>query len=194
MRPSRREHLVRTALRLFMRDGFHATGIDAILAEAGCAKMTLYNHFRSKEELIVAALRARDREWQVWFRGAVERRAANPRARMLAIFAALREWFAGDFRGCAFINASAEYARRNDPVHRVAAQHKVQVRRYVRRLAAEAGAAAPGLLADQMCLLIEGAIVLARMTGDPAQALRARRAAAVLIRSAIGGPRRQRGG
>ena len=124
MRPSRRDHLVQTALRLFMSDGFHATGIDAILAEAGCAKMTLYNHFKSKNELIVAALERRDHAWREWFQEAVERRASSPRDRMLAIFVALEEWYRQDFRGCAFINASAEYPRRNHPIHRAAARHK----------------------------------------------------------------------
>ena len=69
---SRRDHLVETALALFMRDGFHATGIDRILSHAGVAKMTLYNHFKSKEELILAALRLRDERFLVWFPAAVE--------------------------------------------------------------------------------------------------------------------------
>ncbi len=60
MASSRRDHLVDTALAMFMRDGFHATGIDGILSQAGVAKMTLYNHFKSKDELILAALRLRD--------------------------------------------------------------------------------------------------------------------------------------
>jgi AcrR family transcriptional regulator len=187
MRPSRSDHLVQTALQLFMSDGFHATGIDAILAEAGCAKMTLYNHFKSKNELIVAALERRDRAWREWLQEAVERRASSPRDRMLAIFVALEEWYRRDFRGCAFINASAEYSRRNHPIHRAAARHKAQVHRYVCGLAASAGAAAPRVLADQLCLLIEGATVLAQVTGDATQARKARRAAATLIKGALGG-------
>ena len=88
---SRRDHLVETALGLFMRDGFHATGIDAILAEAGVAKMTLYNHFKSKDELILAALRLRDEQFLEWLVSAVEARADKPRGRLLALFGALDE-------------------------------------------------------------------------------------------------------
>ncbi len=110
MAVSRRDHLVDTALEMFCRDGFHATGIDKILAQAGVAKMTLYNHFRSKDELILAVLRRRDERFRRAFVRAVERRASAPRDRLLAIFDALGEWFCrNDFTGCTFINASAEY-------------------------------------------------------------------------------------
>ncbi len=118
MAPSRRDHLVDTALELFIRDGFHATGIDKILAESGVAKMTLYKHFKSKDELILSALRRRDEHFRNWFMRAVESRAREPRQRLLAIFDALDEWFSGrDFNGCMFINASAEFARPDDPIH-----------------------------------------------------------------------------
>ena len=89
MAVSRRDHLVDTALEMFCRDGFHATGIDKILAHAGVAKMTLYNHFRSKDELILAALRRRDEKFRNWFMRAVERLGKTPRNRLLAIFDAL---------------------------------------------------------------------------------------------------------
>ena len=64
----KRDHLVDTAAALFQRDGFHATGIDTILAEAGVAKMTLYNHFKSKDELIVAALEVEGARYIAWLR------------------------------------------------------------------------------------------------------------------------------
>ena len=107
----KREQLVDTALRLFYRDGFHATGIDKILAEAGVARMTLYKHFKSKDDLVLAALRRRDEQFRTWFERAVEQRGATPRARLVAIFDALDDWFAGrafpggEFHGCAFVNA-----------------------------------------------------------------------------------------
>ena len=86
MASRRRDHLVDIALDLFSRDGFHATGIDKILAESGVAKMTLYKHFRSKDELILAALRRRDERFRNWFMRTVERRADTPRERLLAMF------------------------------------------------------------------------------------------------------------
>ena len=75
MTVSRRDHLVDTALKLFCKNGFRATGIDAVLAESGVAKKTLYHHFRSKDELVVAALRQRDAEFLQMIEEAVPRLA-----------------------------------------------------------------------------------------------------------------------
>ena len=106
MASTKRENLIETARRLFYRDGFHRTGIDAILAEAGVAKMTLYKHFKSKDELILATLRLRDERFRNSFMKAVEQRAEKPADRLLAVFDVLEEWFRTDeFCGCLFINA-----------------------------------------------------------------------------------------
>ncbi len=184
---SRRDHLVETALALFIREGFHATGIDGILAQAGVAKMTLYNHFKSKDELILAALRLRDERFRDWLVKAVEERAEKPRGRLLALFGAIDEWInQPDFSGCAFINVSAEYGRPDHPIHRIAAEHKRLVRDYIRKIAAEAGAADADNLADVLHLLIEGAIVSAHVSGQRDAAKLARRAATVLIERALG--------
>ncbi|HDL16453.1 MAG TPA: TetR/AcrR family transcriptional regulator, partial [Rhizobiales bacterium] len=94
-RPSKKEHLVDTAVKLFGRDGFNATGIDKILQEAGVARMTLYKHFKSKDELILAALRRRDEQFRIWFKSAVEKTGGSPAQRLLASFDALEEWFEG---------------------------------------------------------------------------------------------------
>ena len=183
---SRRDHLVETALALFMRDGFHATGIDRIIAEAEVAKMTLYNPFKSKDDLILAALRLRDERFRDWFIEAVEGRAEKPRGRLLALFGAIDEWInQPDFSGCAFINAAAEYGRPDDPVHRAAAEHKQQVRDYIRQIAADAGATDADSLADILNLLIEGAIVSTHVSGQRDAAKLARRAATLLIRRAL---------
>ena len=123
MAASRRDQLIDTALDLFNRNGYHATGIDRILAEAGVAKMTLYKHFGSKDALIQAALERRDERWRAWFRDAVARRAETPRGRLLAVFDALEEWFVRpDFHGCMFIRAAGEYAALDDPIHANAAE------------------------------------------------------------------------
>ncbi len=186
MAVSRRDHLVDTALEIFRRDGFHATGIDKILAEAGVAKMTLYNHFRSKDELILAVLRRRDERFRHWFVRAVERRATTPRERLLAIFDAHEEWFGqSDFTGCTFINAAAEYAAQDDPIHALSAENKRLVEGYVRELAEAAEAADPETLARGLMLLAEGATALAHVTGAPDWARHARAAADVLIADAL---------
>ncbi len=184
-RASRRDELVETALDLFYRHGFHATGIDRILAEAGVAKMTLYKHFRSKDELIVAALMLRDARFRAWFGAAVERAARSPKKRLIAVFAALEEWLAAPgFQGCPFINAAAEYGDANDPVHRAAAEHKAAMRAYLHDLAADSGADDPDELAGQLLMLVDGATVAMQVEGDAKAARRARRVAKALIKAA----------
>ena len=171
-RPNKKEHLVETAVKLFGRDGFHATGIDKILQEAGVARMTLYKHFRSKDELILAALRRRDEQFRTWFKRTIEKTGGTPAQRLLASFDALGEWFAGrafggiPFSGCAFINAAAEFSEAGHPVHQVAAEHKRLILEYLRLLASAAGARDPDELAWSISLLHEGAIVTAQVSGD----------------------------
>ncbi len=156
----KRDQLVEAALELFGQGGFHATGIDKVLEAAGVAKMTLYKHFRSKEELILAVLRVRDERWRNQFMLGVEKRAKGPRDRLLAMFDQLGEWFAApEFCGCMFINATAEYADHDDPIHAASAEHKRLIEKYVRELAEQAGAGEPWALASQLCLLMEGAVV-----------------------------------
>ena len=186
MASNRRDHLVDTALELFQRDGFHATGIDKILAESGVAKMTLYKHFRSKDDLILAAVRRRDEQFRNWLTRAVERRGRTPRERLLALFDALGEWCRGpEFNGCFFINACAEFADCDNPIHAASAEHKRLVAAYIRDLATAAGAASPQDLAERLMLLMEGAISLAHVTGIAAPARQARATAEVLIDDAL---------
>jgi len=178
---SKRDQLIDTALRLFARHGYRATGIDTILAEAGVAKMTLYHHFKSKDELIVAALRRRDADWREWFVARVAKRAATPRDRLFAVFDVLEEWFRNkDYHGCSFGQAATEFRDPKHAVHKMASEHKQQMLAYFRELAAAAGAKDPKLLAQQMDLLVEGAIIhmevfrepqVARIADDAAQKL-----------------------
>ena len=171
MAGSKREELIETALELFCREGFHATGIDRIIAEAGIAKMTLYHHFRSKDELILAALRLRDERFRNDFMRRVERLSVDPRERLLGIFDVLAELFEGSsFRGCTFINACAEYGDLDSPVHGIAAEHKRLVLGYVRDLATAAGVRDPEVLARQLCLLMDGVIVTAQVSGKAGSA------------------------
>ena len=186
MPTDRREHLLDTALTLFGTEGFHATGIDKILARAGVAKMTLYNHFRSKDELILAALRRRDERFRNWFIRDVERRAATPRDRLLAAFDTLGDWLGGDdVSGCMFINAAAEYGDCEHPIHAVAAEHKRLMTGYIRGLAEEAGASDPDRLARQLYILIEGAIVATQVCNRTDAASDARDAASVLVSAVL---------
>lgn len=183
----RRDHLVGTALALFSKHGYHATGIDRILAESGVAKMTLYKHFRSKDELILAVLRRRDEEFCRWFQAEVEARAATPRERILAVFDVLETWFKDpDFNGCCFIHAAGEYARKDDPVHLAAAEHKARIQSYLRELAQTAGAASADDVSRQLMLLVDGAIVAAHVSGDVIGARSARNLAEALLVGSLG--------
>jgi AcrR family transcriptional regulator len=182
----RRDELVDRALELFYRHGFHATGIDRVLAEAGVAKMTLYKHFRSKDELILAALRRRDERFRTWFMREVERRGRSARERLLVVFDILQAWFQSrEFRGCMFVHAAAEFHDLDDPIHAAASEHKRLIRDFLGQLAREAGAADPGRLAGALNLLFEGAIAVAHVAGDDRAASDARRTAEVLIEGAL---------
>ncbi len=185
MATSKREKLVETALKLFCKEGFHATGIDRILSESGVAKMTLYNHFKSKDELILAALRLRDEQFRNSFMKAVELKASDPTERLLAMFDVLADWCGSKgFTGCTFINASAEFSGLDNPIHQAAAEHKRLMLNYIRRLTTTAAVEDPDELAEQLCLLMNGAVVSVQVTGDCKNNKRARSAAEVLIRAA----------
>ena len=133
--------------------------------------MTLYNHFESKDQLILAALQRRDETFRAWFLDEVAKAADTPHGRLLALFDVLKRWIAGDapgpgFSGCTFINATAEYADRANPVHRAARTHKHKLRAAIAAVAEAAGARNPDTLATRLHLLIEGAIVTAQVTGE----------------------------
>jgi AcrR family transcriptional regulator len=189
--PSRRDDLVAAALRLFLKDGFHATGIAAILDEAGLTKMTLYHHFKSKEELILAALDLRDRQFRDWLGGRMLALGGTPRAQVLALFDALGEWFRGEapigggeaeaFRGCPFVKAAAEYADLADPIHALAASHKRRVVEALAEMCRKAEVPEPERLARRLALLKEGAIADATIAGDAQAAAEAKVMAAGLM-------------
>jgi AcrR family transcriptional regulator len=177
-----RERILNAASDAFYRRGIGAVGVDAIVADADVAKATLYRHFRSKDDLVVAFLRRRDERWRGWLRAEVERRSPDPAGRPLAVFDALGAWFASDdFRGCAFINAAAEIADPEHPARAAVQEHKRLCGRYLEDLLA--GAGRPGADADAaaLLLLIEGAMVSALIERGPAPAGRARAAAARIL-------------
>ena len=188
MSASKRDELVRKALTAFYTHGFHATGMDKLVAETGVSKTSMYKHFRTKEELILAVLRLRDEEFRNWLTRRMEQLGDTPRERLLAMFDALDEWFGDErYRSCMFIKASSEYQDASHPIHSQAAEHKRLLRGYLQKLAEQAGAKDPALLARQLLLLKEGAIVTAHLLGRADVAADARRAAQVLIEQALAG-------
>ncbi|SDZ19638.1 transcriptional regulator, TetR family [Jannaschia faecimaris] len=185
MRPNKRDELVRNALDVFYRDGFHATGMDKLVAETGISKTSMYKHFRTKEDLILAVLRLRDERFRNWFCRRVEEIAEAPKDRLLAVFDALEEWFKSpEFKGCMFIKAVSEFQNPEDPIHIQSATHKRMLLEFVQGIAAQARVTDPGTLARQLMLLKEGAIVTAVMQGEAKVAADAKAAARILIAAA----------
>ena len=187
-RPRRRrgyEKLLRTARRLFYQRGFHAVGISEIIAEAGVARMTLYNNAASKEVLIEAVIEGASNDVMAW----LERGAASiaeptlpPGQRLLALFDLFEAWFSEpEFQGCIFAKAAAEFPAQDHPVHLAAARHKRRLFEFLEDITTDAGARQPAMLAEHMLLLLEGATALAQQTGALIAARRARRAAEQLI-------------
>lgn len=165
---SARERILDAARRLFYRDGLRATGIDKIIAESGVAKMSLYRHFASKNDLIAAFLDWRHDYWMNWFTGAVEVRWKR-KAELAVLADALAEWFTqDDFRGCAFINSVAETGATDEPRHvQQALLHKHGLELYIAELAGRLGLNTPDLVAQEAMLCVEGMIVRAQMRNDP---------------------------
>ncbi len=178
----KRQNLVDTAIELFARDGFHGTGIDRIAQEAGVSKKTMYQHFRSKEELILAALKHQDGLGRNQFMKSVNDSGASPTDRLLAIFDFAHEWFrSNSFFGCIFINAVGEYSAPGTAIRKACQSYKEQVTSFIEELANEADLENPAKVATSLSLLLEGAIVTAQVSGDPDSATTARAVAQLII-------------
>jgi AcrR family transcriptional regulator len=186
MRPTKRDELVGKALGIFYSNGFHATGMDRLVEETGISKTSIYKHFRSKEALILATLQLRDQQFRDWLFRRMAALGGTPREQLLAVFDALGEWCREPgFRGCLFVKAVAEFQEPDDPIHAQAAAHKALLLEHFRNLAAAAGAVDPALLARQLLILKEGAIVAAQVEGCREAAAQAKAAAATLLGHAL---------
>ena len=178
----KREQLVQTALQLFTKYGFHAVGIDRIIKESNVAKKTLYNHFKSKDELILAVLRHQDQLFRNHFMRAVESSSESPQERLLAVFDVAEAWFNdNDFYGCLFVGASSEFPDLDTPIRNVCKDFKRLMQEYIEQLSKLVGAKHPGQLASQLVLLLEGAISIAQINDSSISAQHAKQAAKILI-------------
>jgi AcrR family transcriptional regulator len=182
MSQNKRAELIRRALLLFYRNGFHATGMDLVAKETGVSKTSIYKHFRTKDELILAVLRLRDENFRNWMFRRMEELADTPREQLLAMFDALEEWFLEDsFRGCMFIKASAEFQERDHAINEQAYAHKRLLIDHLAALAAQAGFGEPVAVARQLLMLKEGAIVIAAMSHSEAAAQEAKSVARLVL-------------
>lgn len=163
----KRQLLIDTALSLFYKKGINTIGINEILQVSGVAKNTLYNHFSSKEELILAALEQRHQLFMEWL--TIKIRAVNTNKELIkCLFDALQSWFnntdpvLGNFRGCFFINSSAEFSDKNGKISLFCQQHKEQIRHLIEQHLIEENP----LLLDAICIMKEGAICAAYVSND----------------------------
>ena len=146
-----RGRLLNAATHLFCKNGINATGIDAIINEAGTAKTTLYKLFGSKTNLVNAVLESEGKAWREWFIGAMEEGGGDAQAKLTRIFPALKSWFAEErFYGCPFINAVAEHDKDARQFRNIALRHKKVVLAHIEKLAGEMGATEPQVLAHQL--------------------------------------------
>jgi AcrR family transcriptional regulator len=177
-----RQRIVETAERLFYAQGVRSVGIDRIIAEAEVAKMTLYNHFSSKDDLILAVLQYREEKVNEMFARSMERHTRKGMDRLEAFFAALKDWFKSPgFRGCSFINASVELADASHPASQFAAEHKEGFHEMLKEIIKQTRGAKAASVAPAVALMVEGAIVSAVMEGKPDAADVARDAALALM-------------
>ena len=181
----KRDHLLATAYRLFYRDGYHAVGIDTILAEAKLAKMTLYHHFASKEELIVAVIEQRSALINEKVQRLLSEAGPSPRKQLTAYFDRYDAFFSSkEFNGCPFIRAVAEYPEIHSPVHQAVIRHKQRGIATLTELLSGFDIADPEPVAQQISLLLDGAIVSAHTFGDTSVLAHARNAALALVKAA----------
>ncbi|MEW4490949.1 TetR/AcrR family transcriptional regulator [Thalassoglobus sp. JC818] len=178
-----RQRIVETAERLFYAEGVRAVGIDRIIAEASVAKMTLYNHFASKDDLILAVLKYRETQFDATFEKSIERHHRKGMDKLEAFFAALKDWFkSSGFRGCSFINARIELADASHPASEFSAEHKERFHEMLKEIVIEtAGTQVAATVTPAICLMVEGAIVTAVMEQSPKSADVAKTAAFALV-------------
>jgi AcrR family transcriptional regulator len=179
--PEARERILDTAYELFSRHGIRAIGVDHVIERAGVAKATLYRHFPSKDELVLAFLQRREQLWTLdWVEAEARRRGSTPEEQLLAIFDAFDDWFRrDDFEACSFINVMLEMGP-DHPAGRASIHHLENIRSIVQRLAEEASLRDPASFACSWHLLMKGSIVSAA-EGDTESAQRAKAMARCLI-------------
>lgn len=185
----KREQLITAALSLFYRHGIHAIGINEVLKQAGVAKKTLYSHFSGKEALVVAAVAYRDELFYHWL---AERMGSpkNSTAAVKSLFSALDDWFNDRvevlerFRGCFFVNASAEYSDPTHPVQQQCRLHKLRINALLDEILTPliTSKKQREALVETLALLKEGAISLAHVQGDQNAAKKAEKRALALLK------------
>jgi AcrR family transcriptional regulator len=178
------ERIGRAAYELFAARGVRDVGVDAVIAHAGTAKMTLYRNFPSKDDLILDFLRRREQLWTIqWLKYESRHRGKRPQDQLLAIFDLFSEWFArSDFEGCSFLTTMMETNDRTSPVFQASVEYLAHIREYLGELAEAAGVSDPAHFARQWHVLMKGSIMAAH-EGDRDAARAAKELGVLLLRS-----------
>jgi AcrR family transcriptional regulator len=162
--PDVRQRILDTASALFYERGVRAVGVDLVVDESGVAKTSLYRHFRTKDDLIVAFLEREDAEFWAQWDEVSARHAGDPLAELEAHMRWIGKRLArANFRGCPQINVAAEFAEPEHPSRAVSREHMQAMRKRLAELSRQLGVARPGELAAQLGVLVNGAFVSASM-------------------------------
>ncbi len=178
-----REKLIQAGHEIFYREGFLTVGLDRLLNEVGCSKQTFYNHFESKDDLIVAVIDEHHRWWSSELRDRLHRAAGtDPREQILAMFDVIEEILhEPEYHGCIYINAAVEFPQPRHPAHQSARKAKADGMSLLKELAERAGASNPLALAEEIDMIIEGALITHQISPDRDVCSVARRVAETLL-------------
>jgi AcrR family transcriptional regulator len=168
MKTATRQRLVDAAIRRFYKDGFRNVGIDQVLADVGISKTAFYKHFESKEDLMLAALEKQNDWFQDTFRAIIRERGGPTAIGQLDASFDVVEHIVEteDFHGCMFVNVAIEFPLPHEPAHVMALKNKRAIEDVLCELAVQAGATDPHALAQELCLVMDGAYVTRVVTGN----------------------------
>jgi AcrR family transcriptional regulator len=163
-----RQRLIDASVKRFYRDGFRNVGIDQILSDVGISKTAFYKHFECKDDLMLAALEMQNAWLQNTFRAMIRERGGEAAMGQLRAVLDVVETIieSDEFQGCIFVNVAMEFPLMHEPAHVAAAENKRAIEAIICEIAARAGATNPRALAEELCLIIEGAYVTRQVTGN----------------------------
>jgi AcrR family transcriptional regulator len=163
-----RQRLIDASIRRFYRDGFRSVGIDQILTDVGISKTAFYKHFECKEDLMLAALETQNVWLQNTFREMIRERGGESAIGQLRAVLDVVETIieSDDFQGCIFVNVAMEFPLIHEPAHLAAAENKRAIEIIICEIAARAGAKDPRAVAEELCMICEGAYVTRQVTGN----------------------------
>lgn len=162
---SKKQMIIRLAFEVFYQHGFHATGVDRLLEDSGISKRTMYKYFRSKEDLIAATIAHYQKVTFDYVLEEISKRAKTPREKILLIFDIKREALErGNFNGCFAINAKLEYEGKHSLIENSCDQFNTALESFIAQLCMEAKCIKPLVMAQQIMILLNGAIVFGQST------------------------------